>query len=117
MLHAGTGETHVNNLLTSMNVPPIHHKTLKRREREAGKGLETVTNRVMAKALLEEVTKRQVSFSPKEGQRSAPKMAVNFLSPFFIVVLAVKNWLTLQILLQELIVMVGIPFWRVQNLF
>ena len=40
-----------------MNVPPIHHKTLKRREREAGKGLETVASRVMAKALLEEVTK------------------------------------------------------------
>ena len=44
MLHAGIGETHVNNLLTSMNVPPIHHKTLKRREREAGKGIETVAN-------------------------------------------------------------------------
>ena len=63
MLHAGTGETHVNNLLTSMNVPPIHHKTLKKREREAGsrkgyrKGIETVANRLMAKALLEEITK------------------------------------------------------------
>ena len=57
MLHAGIGEPHVNNLLTSMNIPPIHHKTLKRRERKAGKGLETVVNRVMAKALLEEVTK------------------------------------------------------------
>ena len=61
----GIGETHSNNLLTSVNVPPIHHKTLKRREREAGQGLETMANRVMAKAakaLLEEVTKRQVSF-------------------------------------------------------
>ena len=45
------------NLLTSMNVPPIHHKTLKRREREGGKGIETVANRLMAKALLEESTK------------------------------------------------------------
>ena len=57
MLHAGIGETHVNNLRKSMNVPPIHHKTLKRREREAGKGIETVANRLMAKALLEEITK------------------------------------------------------------
>lgn len=57
MLHAGIGETHINNFLTSMNVPPIHHKTLKRREREAGKGIETVANRLMAKALLEEITK------------------------------------------------------------
>ena len=57
MLHTGIGETQVNNLLTSMNVPPIHHNTLKRREREAGKGIETVANRLMAKALLEEITK------------------------------------------------------------
>ena len=57
----GIGETLSNNLLTSVNVPPIHHNTLKRREREAGKGLETVANRAMAKALLEEVTKRRQS--------------------------------------------------------
>lgn len=43
MLHAGLGESHVNNLFSALNVPGIHRKSLKRREREAGKGLETLT--------------------------------------------------------------------------
>ena len=57
MLHAGIGETHVNNLLTAINVPEIHHKTLKRREREAGKGLEALAERTIQEALREEVEK------------------------------------------------------------
>ena len=34
MLNAGIGEKQVNGLLAAMNVPGIHHKALKRRERE-----------------------------------------------------------------------------------
>ena len=58
MLHAGVGETHVNNLLAAINVPFVHHKTLKRREREAGKGLESLARKTMEDALREEIEKR-----------------------------------------------------------
>ena len=36
MLHAGVGETHINNFLTSLDIPPICHKTVKKCEREVG---------------------------------------------------------------------------------
>ena len=39
MLHAGVGETHVKNLLAAINVQFVHHKTLKRRKREAATAL------------------------------------------------------------------------------
>ena len=58
MLHAGVGETHVNNLLAAINVPFIHHKTLKRRERESGKGLESLARKTVENALREEIEKR-----------------------------------------------------------
>ena len=55
MLHAGIGETHINNLLAVINVPVIHHKTLKRREREAGQGIENLSKRSFSEALNEEL--------------------------------------------------------------
>ena len=54
-MHTGLGESHINNLLAEMNVPPIHHKTLKRREREAGKGIEKFSKNTIAEALEEEL--------------------------------------------------------------
>jgi len=45
MLHAGVKKTHVNNLLAAINVPFAHHKTLKRTEWEAGKGLESLARK------------------------------------------------------------------------
>nr|XP_006821803.1 PREDICTED: uncharacterized protein LOC102801212 [Saccoglossus kowalevskii] len=47
-------QTHVNNFLASLNIPGIHHKTLKKREREAGVGIENVAKRLCVKALTEE---------------------------------------------------------------
>ena len=40
MLHAGIGETHVNNVLSSINIPPVCSKTVKKAEREIGVILE-----------------------------------------------------------------------------
>lgn len=57
MLHAGIGESHVNNLLSALNVPGIHQKSLKRREREAGKGLEALTKKSVSDALVLEILK------------------------------------------------------------
>ena len=48
------GETHVNNFLTTLNIPGIHHKTLKRREREASAGIEKVAKRLCTEALVVE---------------------------------------------------------------
>lgn len=42
MLHAGIGVTHVNALLTSINLPAVGQNTLKAREREVGAAIETV---------------------------------------------------------------------------
>ena len=41
-LHAGMGNTHLNNLLSTMNMPTINHHLFERREREVGNALENV---------------------------------------------------------------------------
>ena len=41
-LHAGMGHTHVNHILSTMNVPTISHSAYKAREREVGCCVETV---------------------------------------------------------------------------
>ena len=41
-LHAGMGHTHVNHLLSTMNVPTISHKAYKVREREVGSCVEAL---------------------------------------------------------------------------
>lgn len=41
-LHAGVGNTHLNNLLSTLNVPAMNSSTFKTREREAGKAIEQV---------------------------------------------------------------------------
>ncbi|MES9904366.1 MAG: hypothetical protein ABW168_17025 [Sedimenticola sp.] len=40
MVHAGIGEKHLNALLTTLGVPHINAKTLKRRERDIGPFIE-----------------------------------------------------------------------------
>ena len=42
MLHAGIGVTHVNALLTSINLAAVGENTLKAREREVGPAIEAV---------------------------------------------------------------------------
>lgn len=38
------GATHVNALLSSLNIPPVHGDTLKARERETGPVIEDIAN-------------------------------------------------------------------------
>ena len=54
MIHAGLGATHVNNFLTSMNIPPVQPKLLKRREREVGPQIESTAKRACREAVTEE---------------------------------------------------------------
>ena len=57
MLHAGRGATHVNALLTSINLPAVHENTLKARKREIGPALEKIAKRSCKNAIEKE--KRQ----------------------------------------------------------
>jgi len=43
-IESGIGYTHVNNFLTSLNVPTINQSAYKRREREIGLAIEEVAN-------------------------------------------------------------------------
>ena len=54
MLHAGMGATHVNALLSSLNIPPVHGDTLKAREREIGLAIEDIANTSCERMLEEE---------------------------------------------------------------
>ena len=54
MLHAGIGPTHVNSLLTSLNVPAVGKNTLKAREREVGQAVEKLAKRSCEDALAAE---------------------------------------------------------------
>ena len=51
MLHAGIGPTHVNALLTSMNVPAVSANTMKAREREIGPAIENIAESSCSEAL------------------------------------------------------------------
>ena len=42
-LHTGIGNTHLNNLLSTMNIATMNHSTFKAREREVGKTVENVS--------------------------------------------------------------------------
>ena len=45
MIDAGVGETHFNNILSTMNIPGMHHKTLKRHERSIGSVVESAAKK------------------------------------------------------------------------
>ncbi|XP_077863137.1 uncharacterized protein LOC144345911 [Saccoglossus kowalevskii] len=54
MLHAGIGERQLNNFLSTLNVPGIHHKSLKSREREVGAAIEKIANASVLQSLEDE---------------------------------------------------------------
>ncbi|XP_070538473.1 uncharacterized protein [Ptychodera flava] len=54
MLHAGIGERQINKFLTVLNMKAIHHKSLKKSEREVGKAIENVAKESVRRALFEE---------------------------------------------------------------
>ena len=59
-LHAGIGQTHINNVLATIDIPPLNSCTYKQREREVGRAVECIAktscqdslNRERAQALL-----------------------------------------------------------------
>lgn len=53
-LHTGIGETHLNNLLSTMNIPTMNRVTFKNREREIGNALEKTAKKSCKDSLLDE---------------------------------------------------------------
>ena len=64
-LHAGMGHTHVNHLLSTLNVPTISHKGYKVREREVGRCVEAVTQENCKRVICKE--KENYSENKKAG--------------------------------------------------
>ena len=68
MIHAGVGETHVNNILTSVDEPPVCHRLIKRKERRIGSTLEQC-----AKVSCDENLEREKSRSSlADGEQETP---------------------------------------------
>lgn len=63
MLHAGIGPSHVNALLTSINIPPVSQSTFKARERDVGPAIEEV-----AKTSCKEAMEVEKEFWRKETE-------------------------------------------------
>ena len=67
-LHAGMGNTHLNNLLSTMNIPTMNHCLFKRREREVGKAMEIVARESCEMNLnLEKKVSEQLSGPSTDG--------------------------------------------------
>ena len=53
-LHIGIGQTQINNLLSTINIPTINISTFKKREREVGKATETLAKKSCKESIAEE---------------------------------------------------------------
>jgi hypothetical protein len=54
MYHTGLGETHVSSFLAALEIPHLHHKTMKQREREIAKSIDKVAKESSLRVLEEE---------------------------------------------------------------
>ena len=75
MLHAGIGHTHLTNLLTTMNLPDISHRSLRQQEDEIGTVLESYAKRSADSALLEE--KELTEMNNKESEHIGIEVSVD----------------------------------------
>ena len=57
-INGGIGEEQINNILAVLNLPSVHHKTLKEREREIGRAFEKVAEASCNSAIQEEISCR-----------------------------------------------------------
>ena len=73
MLDAGVGETHVNNILTALDIPPVSHKTLKKSERSVGAALEKKHEKAVESIL------RQSASKLSKLSMSAPLLHLHWL--------------------------------------
>ena len=69
MLHAGMGATHVNALLSSLNIPTVNESTLKAREREIGPAIESIATQSCEMEMEEE--KKQWGYTQHQNEEVA----------------------------------------------
>ena len=55
MYHAGLGQRHVSNFMAALEIPSLHHKSMKAREREIAPSMKKVAEESCKKALQEEI--------------------------------------------------------------
>ena len=77
MIDAGIGETHVNNLLAALDIPPIHHKTLKKYERRIGVALEKSAGESCRRSLEEECGRSKTSTTSSNSSAFLTPSATN----------------------------------------
>ena len=77
-LHVGTGQTQLNNLLTTINVPPISNVLFKRREREIGNAVENVTKKSCRQVVEQEKKKADEKSQNQGGENSLVGIAVSY---------------------------------------
>ena len=63
MIYAGIGVTHLNNFLSTLNLPQICHKSLKVREVEIGSVMQSFANKSIDAALVreQEITQKELN--------------------------------------------------------
>ena len=76
MINTGSGVTHTNGLMAAMNVPPMAHTTLHKREREMGNHIIQIAKNSCASALQEE--KRVLREMKKISETEAVGLSVSF---------------------------------------
>ena len=76
MPHAGIGPTHVNALLTLINLSPLGQNTLNAREKEVGPVIEAVAKKLCAEAI--EAEKRCWIYGQQESELGSIKIGASY---------------------------------------
>ena len=76
MPHAGIGPTHVNALLTLINLSPLGQNTLNAREKEVGPVIEAVAKKSCAEAI--EAEKRCWIYGQQESELGSIKIGASY---------------------------------------
>ena len=76
-LHIGIGQTQVNNLFSTMNIPSISISTYKKREREVGKATETLAKKSCKESIAQE-REKAMSAGENEDENGLIGFAVSY---------------------------------------
>ena len=77
-LHIGIGQTQLNNLFTTLNVPPMSNVLFKRREREIGNAVENVVKKSCKQILEQEKKKAEEKSQNQGGEDGLVGIAVSY---------------------------------------
>ena len=69
MTDAGMGQTNLQKFLSGLGIPPAHHKTIKRKEREIWRVIESLARDTYSFAVNEEASYRLVMTKSMQNQK------------------------------------------------